>query len=105
MKKSHLLGAVCTCLTLLSFNANASVLRTLNSVDYEWLELTATAGLIGLPAPIAIQHASPDELVFEVNRSKVLKGCKDNIVTLKRVNETTLQGELDDGRKLTLVGK
>ena len=50
-----------------------------------------------------IERASTDELVFKIMRSKSLKGCKDQIATLKRVNETTLQGELDDGRKLTLV--
>lgn len=59
----------------------------------------------GMRAPVVIQRAATDELVFEIKRSKALKGCKDNTVTLKRINETTLQGELDDGRKLTLVRK
>lgn len=58
---------------------------------------------VGRPSPIVIQRTSTDELVFEINRSKALKGCKDNIAIMKRVNETTLQGKLDDGRKLTLV--
>ena len=53
---------------------------------------------VGIKAPILITRVSADELVFEIVRSRSLKGCKDNIVTLKRVNETTLQGELDDGR-------
>jgi hypothetical protein len=57
----------------------------------------------GMRSPIVIRRTSDDELVFAVNRSKALQGCKDNIATLKRVNETTLQGTLDDGRKLTLV--
>ena len=57
----------------------------------------------GIQAPIVIERASTDELVFKIMRSKSLKGCKDQIATLERVNETTLQGELDDGRKLTLV--
>ncbi|MGB7934608.1 MAG: hypothetical protein WCH04_20760 [Gammaproteobacteria bacterium] len=57
----------------------------------------------GLQAPIVIQRTSTDELMFKINRSKALWGCDDDIATLKRVNETTLQGELNDGRKLTLV--
>jgi hypothetical protein len=57
----------------------------------------------GIQAPIVIESASTDELVFKIMRSKSLRGCKDQIATLKRVNDTTLQGELDDGRKLTLV--
>lgn len=57
----------------------------------------------GLPAPIVIRSATADALVFDVLRSKSLKGCKDNVATLKRISDTTLQGELDDGRKLTLT--
>jgi hypothetical protein len=59
----------------------------------------------GIKAPIVIQRASSDELVFEIKRSEALRGCKDHIATLKRVNDTTLQGELNDGRKLTLLRK
>lgn len=59
----------------------------------------------GIRAPILIQRTSPDELVFEIRRSEALRGCKDQIATLKRVSDTTLQGELDDGRKLTLLRK
>jgi hypothetical protein len=59
----------------------------------------------GKRAPIVIQRTSAEELVFEIQRSKVLQGCKDNVVTMKRVDQTTLKGELDDGRKLTLIKK
>ena len=45
MKKSRLLGAVCACLAIASFNANALVMNTLNNVDYEWMEFTETLGL------------------------------------------------------------
>jgi hypothetical protein len=45
MEKSRLSGAVCACLAAVSINANAVVVNTLNGVDYEWLELTATAGI------------------------------------------------------------
>jgi hypothetical protein len=71
--------------------------------DIQWQNVKNPC--VGRPSPIVVQRTSTDELVFEINRSKALKGCKDNIATLKRVNETTLQGELDDGRKLTLVRK
>ena len=57
----------------------------------------------GIRAPIVIKDASADGLVFEILKSRALRGCGDYVATLKRVNEMTLQGELDDGRKLTLV--
>lgn len=57
----------------------------------------------GLQSPVVIKRTSMDELVFKIFRSKALRGCDDDIATLKRVNEATLQGELNDGRKLTLV--
>ena len=57
----------------------------------------------GILAPLVIKKTSSDGLVFEITKSKALRGCEDNIATLKRINETTLQGELEDGRKLTLV--
>ena len=58
---------------------------------------------VGIRAPIVINSVSADELVFEIVRSRSLKGCKDNIATLQRVDENTLQGALDDGRTLTLT--
>lgn len=58
---------------------------------------------IGRAVPISIQRASADELVFEISRSKALPGCKDGLATLKRVDDKTLQGEFEEGRKLRLV--
>ena len=40
-----ILGASCACLAAVSINTNAAVLNTLNGVDYQWLELTETAGM------------------------------------------------------------
>ena len=57
----------------------------------------------GMSAPIVIQRATADELVFQIVRSRSLRGCQDNVATLKRVDDRTLQGELDDGRKLVLT--
>ena len=71
--------------------------------DFDWQ--SPNNPCVGKRSPVAVQRVSPDELVFEVQRSKALKGCKDSIATMKRVSETTLQGELDDGRKLTLIRK
>jgi len=71
------------------------------SWDISWKDFQKPCA--GIRAPVVVQRASADELVFEINRSKALKGCGDNIVTLRRVDETTLKGELDDGRRLTLV--
>ncbi|MEZ5542749.1 MAG: hypothetical protein R3F42_11985 [Pseudomonadota bacterium] len=58
---------------------------------------------VGMPAPIVIRSATADALVFEIDRSRVLKGCKNNVATLQRIDDNTLQGGLDDGRKLTLI--
>lgn len=40
-----IVGAVCACLVVTSINANAVIINTLNSVDYEWMGLTETLGL------------------------------------------------------------
>ena len=40
-----IIGATCTCLAAVSFNVNAVVVNTLNGINYEWLDFTATAGM------------------------------------------------------------
>jgi len=57
----------------------------------------------GRVAPITVRSATADDLVFEINRSTALAGCKDGIAKLKRVDDKTLQGEFDGGRKLKLI--
>jgi hypothetical protein len=59
----------------------------------------------GRSAPIVIKEASADVLVFQVLKSKALKGCNDFTVNLKPVNESILEGESDNGRKITLTKK
>jgi len=59
----------------------------------------------GLPAPIVINEATADKLVFKVLKSKALRGCSDFTANLKLINERTLIGKSDDGRKLTLIRK
>lgn len=58
---------------------------------------------IGRDLPIVVQRASTSELAFRIESSKALSGCTDRSVTLKRVDDKTLQGQFDDGRTLTLV--
>ena len=45
MAFKSIIGAICTCLAVVSFNADAVVINTLNGTNYEWLELTETTGL------------------------------------------------------------
>lgn len=50
MKKSHLMGAVCACLTVISFNAKAALIDNGNTTidtatGLEWLDLTLTQGV------------------------------------------------------------
>ncbi len=58
---------------------------------------------IGREAPITLQSSSVDELVIEVNRSKVLSGCKDFTFRFKKIDDKTLEGKLSDGRAMTLT--
>lgn len=58
---------------------------------------------IGRDLPIAVQRASTGELAFRIEGSKVLAGCPDGSVALKRVDDKTLEGQFGDGRALTLV--
>lgn len=60
---------------------------------------------VGIRSPIVVYRASTDQLVFEIKRSEALRGCKDHIATLKRIDEMTLQGTTDDGRPLTMNRK
>ncbi len=48
----------------LSTSLNASVLNTLNGVDYEWLELSATAGMSRDQVEAAIAAASPGDALY-----------------------------------------
>ncbi len=59
----------------------------------------------GRPAPIVIKEASADVLVFQVLKSTALKGCNDFTINLKPINESHLEGESDNGRKITLTKK
>ena len=58
---------------------------------------------MGRAAPIAIQRATAEELVFEIKRSEALQGCKDSLAKLKRSDGNTLEGQFDAGRKIKLV--
>ena len=47
-----------------SFNVNASVVNTLNGANYEWLELTATAGMSRAQVEAGIAAASPGDSLY-----------------------------------------
>ena len=58
---------------------------------------------IGREAPITVKTASADELVFEINRSKVLTGCEDLTMKFKKVDGTTLSGKTSSGAVILLT--
>jgi hypothetical protein len=58
---------------------------------------------IGRDLPITVGLASAAGLAFRIEGSKALTGCPDGRVTLKRVDDKTLEGQFGDGRTLTLV--
>jgi hypothetical protein len=60
---------------------------------------------VGREAPIVVQVASSEELVFKVNRSQVLAGCSDRTFKFKKVDDKTLKAETTDGRVITLTRK
>lgn len=58
---------------------------------------------LGRTTPVVVSRASSSEFEFAVNGSKVLTGCPDFIVSVKRVDDRTLEGQYSDGRKISLV--
>ncbi len=47
----------------------------------------------GKETPIVVRTATPDELKFTLEYSKVLNGCRDFTLTTRRVNDVTLKGQ------------
>jgi hypothetical protein len=62
-----------------------------------------TDACIGREAPITVQVASAEELVFKVNRSQVLTGCPDFVMKFKKIDDKTMKAELPGGRSATLT--
>ena len=60
---------------------------------------------VGRAYPITVQKATADELTFTVNRAVTLAGCNDSTHTFKKVNDKTLNGELAEGRAVSLTRK
>ena len=58
---------------------------------------------IGREAPIAVQVASAEGLVFKVNRSQVLAGCPDFTMKFKKIDDKTMKAQLTGGRSATLT--
>lgn len=59
----------------------------------------------GREYPLTVQSATAEELVVAIERAKTLAGCKDGTARLKRVSDTVLEGEFDNGRKIKLTRK
>lgn len=57
----------------------------------------------GREAPIAVSLVTAKELVFEVQRSKVLTGCPDGSIRFKAVDDKTLTGKMETGNVVTLL--
>jgi|JI10StandDraft_1071094.scaffolds.fasta_scaffold33186_8 hypothetical protein len=57
---------------------------------------------VGREAPIVVKSATAEELVFEVDRASVLKGCRNWTMTFKKVDDKTLQGTFTDGQLVQL---
>lgn len=57
---------------------------------------------VGRDAPIVVQSATPDKLVFRVMRSQALAGCQDFTVTMNRVDDNNLQGAFHNGTKVQM---
>lgn len=62
MKKSRLVGAACTFLTIVSINTNATLLNTLNGLDYEWMEFSETLGLSR--NEVALRLADSNDVIY-----------------------------------------
>lgn len=59
----------------------------------------------GRAYPLKVQSATAEELVVAIERAKTLAGCKDGMAKFKRVSDTVLEGEFDNGRKIKLTRK
>lgn len=70
-----------------------------------WRVLARSRGnpCVGREAPIAVKSATETELVFEVNRSQVLAGCRNWTMRFRKLDDKTLTGQLTDGRVVTLT--
>lgn len=64
MAFKSILGAICACLAVVSYSANASVINTLNGVNYEWLEVTETQGMSRNQVEAAITSATLGDTLY-----------------------------------------
>lgn len=53
--------------------------------------------------PVALVAQTAQEVQFDVQGAKVVKGCIDHRATLTTIDGKTLQGRLADGRALTFT--
>jgi hypothetical protein len=58
---------------------------------------------VGLEAPVETQVDEAGALIVQVMRSKVLTGCRDYTMRFSKVDDSTLRGQLADGRPISLT--
>ena len=71
--------------------------------SWDMLSKSGSNPCLGRAYQIAVQQATTEALVFEISRSKALAGCKDGTATLNRIDDKTLEGEFDHGRRIKLI--
>ncbi len=52
---------------------------------------------------MTVASSDTNTVTLTVNSSKLIVGCNDIILELKRVNPTTLEGQFPDGRAVTVT--
>lgn len=57
---------------------------------------------IGRKFPMTVVSSGTNTVTLTVTSSKVMVGCDDIVLELKRVNPTTLEGQFPDGRAVTV---
>lgn len=53
--------------------------------------------------PFFVSSQSNADVSIKLNGSSVVQGCSDNVISLKLVDAKTLEGAVEDGRKVKLV--
>jgi hypothetical protein len=113
-----------------TFYCSSSLAQQTNPFEGKWSGTLQTAGGRGLPIeavfdavggkwrivasskenlcmnrdlPLTITSQSAAELVFALHGSKALAGCSDTTISLKLIDTKTLEGAVDDGRKVRLM--
>lgn len=94
---------------LAKFNATdgkpyeAKVVVRADSGSWQILARAKGNPCVGREMPITINKVEPESFEFGMTGSRVLTGCEDFVVQMKRIDDKSFEGALADGRKLLLV--